>query len=166
MYEDGFGPQQVTTPETFAVVCTREFAAPVAEVWRAWEDPTYVTQWWGPTGFTSPSADMDFRVGGTSVIYLRGPAEFRGRDIYNTLTYRLIEPTSLIEFDLALTNAASAATPRTRPRRHIVTFTAVASKWTAMTVTEFGYPTELVRDHAKAELEQCLDKLTTLLEKN
>ncbi|MFG1795894.1 hypothetical protein [Nocardia sp. NPDC049149] len=100
------------------------------------------------------------------MICLRALAEHRGPDIYNTLTYRQIEPTSLIEFDLARTNAASAGAPRTPPRRHIVTFTAVASKWTAMTVTEFGHPTALMRDHAKAELEQGLDKLTALLEQS
>src|SRR5664279_5577600 len=65
-------------PDTYDVISTREFAAPATEVWRAWSDPEYVTQWWGPHGFTSPSADLDFRVGGTSLVCMRAPAEFGG----------------------------------------------------------------------------------------
>ena len=32
-----------------------------------------------------------------------------------------------------------------------------------MTVTEFGYRDEQMRDQSKAGLEQCLDKMTALL---
>jgi uncharacterized protein YndB with AHSA1/START domain len=49
--------------ETFDVV-TRVFDAPVEEVWKAWSDPSYVTRWWESAEFTSPAAEMDFRVGG------------------------------------------------------------------------------------------------------
>ncbi len=31
--------------ETFNVVVTRVFDAPVEEVWRAWSDPEYVMRW-------------------------------------------------------------------------------------------------------------------------
>mgnify|MGYP000175569764 CR=1 FL=1 len=50
--------------DSYDVTSAREFAVPATEVWRAWSDPEYVRQWWGPDGFTSPSADLDFRVGG------------------------------------------------------------------------------------------------------
>jgi uncharacterized protein YndB with AHSA1/START domain len=42
--------------ETFDVVVSRVLDAPVGEAWKAWSDPEYVMRWWGPTGFTSPSA--------------------------------------------------------------------------------------------------------------
>jgi uncharacterized protein YndB with AHSA1/START domain len=48
-------------PQLRNVVVTRVFAAPVERVWRAWSDPNDVMQWWGPTGFTCPLANMDFR---------------------------------------------------------------------------------------------------------
>jgi uncharacterized protein YndB with AHSA1/START domain len=54
--------------ETFDVVVTRILDAPIEEAWKAWSDPGYVTRWWGPAGFTSPSAEMDFRVGGASLV--------------------------------------------------------------------------------------------------
>src|SRR6478672_6963962 len=138
------------THETFDVVSTREFAAPISRVWRAWSDPDYLTQWWGPTGFTSPSADLDFRVGGTSLVCMRAPAEYGGQDMYTTWTYRRIEPTHLIEFDNRFTDSmrASVPPPPGVPTvvPHLVTFTSVTADRTSMTVTEFGYPSEQVRD--------------------
>jgi uncharacterized protein YndB with AHSA1/START domain len=155
-------------PDTYDVISIREFAVPVADVWRAWHDPEYVTQWWGPAGFTSPRADLDFRVGGTSLVCMRAPAEFGGQDMYNTWTYRRIEPTSLIEFDLAFTDATGAGVeppPGVPPQvRHVVTFTPLPGGRTSMTVTEYGYAEEQVRDQSKAGLEQCLDKMAALLE--
>jgi uncharacterized protein YndB with AHSA1/START domain len=154
--------------DTFDVVSTREFAAPVEEVWRAWHDPAYVMNWWGPRGFTSPRADMDFRVGGTSLVCMRAPVEFGGQDMYNTWTYRRIEPASLLEFDLSFTDATGAAVepPPGVPSevRHVVTFSPVAEDRTSMTVTEYGYPDEQVRDQSQTGLEQCLDKMATLVE--
>jgi len=153
--------------DTYDVTSAREFAAPATEVWRAWSDPEYVRQWWGPDGFTSPSADLDFRVGGTSLVCMRAPAEFGGQDMYNTWTYRRIEPISLIEFDNAFTDATGAGidppprVPTVVP--HVVTFAPLPSGGTAMTVTEFGYRDEQMRDQSKAGLEQCLDKMAALL---
>ena len=54
--------------QTHDVVVTRRFDAPVERAWNAWSDPEDVRQWWGPTGFTCPRADMDFREGGTSLV--------------------------------------------------------------------------------------------------
>ena len=33
-----------------------------------------------------------------------------------------------------------------------------------MTISEYGYANEQVRDQSRASLEQCLDKMATLLE--
>ncbi len=153
--------------DAYDVISTRQFKAPVAEVWRAWSEPDYVTQWWGPEGFTSPSADLDFRVGGTSLVCMRAPADYGGQDFYNTWTYRRIEPVALIEFDngFADANGATVDPPPGVPAvvRHLVTFQSLPSGETLMTVTEFGYPVPEVRDQSKAGLEQCLDKMAALL---
>jgi len=65
---------------THDLAVTRVLDAPVEEAWRAWTEPERVRRWWGPTGFTSPSADMDVRVGGTSLVCMRAPAEYGGQD--------------------------------------------------------------------------------------
>jgi uncharacterized protein YndB with AHSA1/START domain len=161
-------PLEASLSDTYDVVSTREFAAPAAEVWRAWSDPDYVTRWWGPAGFTSPHADLDFRVGGTSLVCMRAPAEFGSQDLCNTWTYRRIEPFGLIEFDLAFIDPSETRVepPPGVPSevRHVVTLTPLPGGRTSMTVTEFGYPGEQMRDQSKAGLEQCLDKMAVLLE--
>jgi|GEM_PF-5798607 len=29
-------------------------------VWKAWTDPKYMMQWWGPKGFTAPFCEIVF----------------------------------------------------------------------------------------------------------
>src|SRR5689334_8509516 len=77
---------------------SRIFDAPIELVWKAWTDPEYVMMWWGPDHFTSPSARMDFREGGTSLVCMRAPKEFGGQDMYSTWAYREIVPLQRIEF--------------------------------------------------------------------
>ncbi|HEY1501689.1 MAG TPA: SRPBCC domain-containing protein [Acidobacteriaceae bacterium] len=54
--------------ETERMVVTRVFDAPRELVWKAWTDPKYVKQWWGPNRCTSPFCEMDFREGGKFLI--------------------------------------------------------------------------------------------------
>ncbi len=42
----------------------RAFRAPVALVFRLWEDPEHRARWWGPKGFTCKHLKQDFRPGG------------------------------------------------------------------------------------------------------
>jgi uncharacterized protein YndB with AHSA1/START domain len=128
--------------QTFDVVVTRIFDAPVEEVWKAWSDPEYVKRWWGPAGFTSPSAEMDFRVGGASLVCMRAPEEYGGQDMYHTWTYTRIDPQERIEF---VSNFADEDGGRTE-----------------ITVTEYGYTTERACDLSKAGMEQCLDKMAAI----
>ncbi len=75
--------------ETERMVVTRVFDAPRALVWKAWTTPEYVMQWWGPKGFTSPSCEMDFRVGGKYLFCMRTPD---GQDCWTGGEYREIVP--------------------------------------------------------------------------
>ena len=60
-----------TVDEIERMVVTRVFDAPRELVWKAWTDPKYIMQWWGPKGFTSPVCKMDFRVGGKLLCCMR-----------------------------------------------------------------------------------------------
>jgi uncharacterized protein YndB with AHSA1/START domain len=157
--------------QTFDVVVTRIFDAPVEEVWKAWSDPAYVRRWWGPTGFTSPSAEMDFRAGGASLVCMRAPAEYGGQDMYNTWTYTRIDPHERIEFvsnfadkeGRHLDRAAMGMPPGVPyDVPHVITFEAAGEGRTEMTVTEHGYTTEQARDLSRAGMEQCLDKMAAM----
>jgi uncharacterized protein YndB with AHSA1/START domain len=62
-----------TVNEKERMVVTRVFDAPRELVWKAWTDPKYVMQWWGPNGFTAPVCKIDFRVGGKFLFCMRTP---------------------------------------------------------------------------------------------
>ena len=151
------------------LVVTRVFDAPLKQVWKSWTDPELVTHWWGPTGFTSPVARIDFREGGTSLVCMRSP---EGQDLYNTWTYRKIVPMERIEFvqrfsdkDGRTLEPAEIGLPPDIPREvpHVVTFEARGDNKTEMTVTEYGYTSDQVVDISRAGLEQCLDKMAAIL---
>src|SRR6476660_1182686 len=78
-----------TVNEMERMVVTRVFDAPRELVWKAWTDPKYVMQWWGPKGFTSPFCKMDFRVGGKFLCCMRAPD---GQEFWNAGEYHEIIP--------------------------------------------------------------------------
>jgi uncharacterized protein YndB with AHSA1/START domain len=46
------------------LLITRVFDAPVALVFRMWEDQDHKRRWWGPAKFTCTALEQDFRPGG------------------------------------------------------------------------------------------------------
>ena len=72
---------QNTVNETERMVVTRVFDAPRELVWKAWTDPKYVMQWWGPKGFTAPFCEIDFRVGGKFLCGMKSPDGLEWRRI-------------------------------------------------------------------------------------
>ena len=78
-----------TVNETERMVITRVFDAPRELVWKAWTDPKYVMQWWGPKGFTAPVCKMDFREGGKFLCCMRSPD---GQEFWNGGEYHEIVP--------------------------------------------------------------------------
>lgn len=162
-----------TEPTTRNIVVTRVFNAPVERVWSAWRDSDQMMGWWGPTGFTVPVAQMDFREGGTSLICMRAPQEWGGQDYYNTWAYSRIVPMERIEFTMthadssgAKVDPADVGMPPGTPQdvRHQITFNALSASQTEMTVTEYGYTSDEVLELSKAGLEQCLDKMQVMVE--
>ena len=156
--------------KTRDLIVTRVFDAPVELMWKAWTDPQYIMKWWGPDYFTSPSAKIDLRVGGTSLVCMRAPKEFGGMDMYSTWAYEEIVPMERIEFIQNLADKdgnpidpAEIGMPPEFPRdiRTVVTFKALGDGKTEMTVTEYNMPTadtEMGRN-AELGLNQSLDKM-------
>lgn len=157
-----------STTNSKNMVLTRVFDAPVEKVWQAWGDTDYVQQWWGPTGFTCPVAEMDFREGGTSLVCMRAPQEYGGQDMYNTWTYTKIVPLERIEFyhhfsdeNGKMIDPTSIGLPPEIPLEvpHIITFKSLGDNQTEITVTEFGYPSDEIVEMSKMGMAQCLDKM-------
>ena len=77
--------------------------APLERVFTALVEPEELAKWWGPKGFTSPSIDLDPRVGGSYRITMQPPegevfhlsGEFLAVDPPNRLSYTFCweEPT-------------------------------------------------------------------------
>jgi len=78
-----------TVNEVERMRVTRVFDAPRELVWKAWTDPKYVMQWWGPKGFTAPVCKMDVRVGGKSLCCMKTPD---GQEFWNGIEYHEIVP--------------------------------------------------------------------------
>ncbi len=83
--------------QTERMVVTRVFDAPRELVWKAWTDPEYVMQWWGPKGFSSPVCKIDFRVGGKFLCCMRTPD---GQDFWNGGEYHEIVPQEKIVYSM------------------------------------------------------------------
>ena len=163
---------QNQTATTKSMTLTRTFDAPVADVWKHWSDSEKVMKWWGPKGFTSPLAKMDFREGGVSLVCMRAPKEFGGFDMYNTWTYKKIVPHERIEFTLNFTDKdgnkldpAQMSLPVGIPKEvpHVITFKAIGDNKTEMTVVESGYTTDQAVETSRAGLTECLDKMAQSL---
>ena len=156
-------PTQAINKRDLVVTCV--FDAPVEQVWKAWSDPEYVMQWWGPEGFTSPLAKMDFREGATSLVCMSSP-EYG--DHYSTWQYEKIELMQRIEYihnlsdkDGNSVDPVSMGMPPDFPQdqRHTVTFKDLGNGKTEMTVTEYDWTVGQMMEMSKMGLEQCLKKM-------
>jgi uncharacterized protein YndB with AHSA1/START domain len=72
------------------LVIQRIFDAPRARVFDAWTKVEHVVNWFGPSEFTAPFCEIDFRVGGSYRICMRAP---EGEDHWVSGEYReIVEP--------------------------------------------------------------------------
>lgn len=56
-----------------SIVVSREFNAPVANVWRAYTESELLDQWWGPQPWRAETKSMDFTPGGYWLYAMVGP---------------------------------------------------------------------------------------------
>lgn len=156
---------------TYDLVMSRTFDVAVDEAWTAWTSAEQVRRWWGPRGWTVPVAEMDVREGGTSLIGMRARAEGGAVEVFTTWTYTQVIAPRRLEFDLVFTDVdrnpvGEALRPPGVPGRvrHLVTLDPTEDGGTEMTVFEFGYESLEAREMSAAGLEQCLDKMSTVLQ--
>lgn len=151
------------------LVITRVFDAPVERVWQAWTDAAAVKQWWGPTGFTAPVADLDVRVGGTSLVCMSHP-EFGTN--YSTWDYQEIVPLARLAFIHNLADEhghkvdpVSLGMPSDFPvdQLQVITFKALSEGKTELTVIEHDWTVGQMMEMSKMGMEQCLDKMAAIL---
>ncbi len=160
-------PVPAPNPQTdFAT--TRIFAAPPEQIWRAWTEGEVLKRWWGPRGFTCPVAEMDVRIGGTSLVAMKAPPEFGGKTYHNTWTYSTIVPPYRLDFVARFSDEhgnpvdpSQQGLPPGIPAEvpHVLIFEPAHDGGTRLTVIEYGYGSEEAINLSRQGLEQCLDKL-------
>ena len=155
------------TDETTEIVVRRILNAPVETVWRLWTDPELVTEWWGPQDYTSPSASIDLREGGSYVFSMRAPDEQGGAESFTGGVDTRIVPLERLEVTQSITDADGEPLPPdqlpegfTQGIRTSVEFAAIGGL-TELTITERGWSRSLMSVFAYAGMHQSLDKLTT-----
>ncbi len=112
---------------------TRTIDAPRALVFEVWTTPEHLSQWWGPTGFSLPGCELDFREGGAFRFHMRAPS---GQEHWlHGVFQEIIEPERLV-FSFAWGTAERATGPAT-----LVT----------VTLEEMGEKTKLTLRHTGLE---------------
>ena len=85
-----------------AVNIKRLIKAPRAAVFKAWTDPKELKKWWGPEGYTCPSAEIDLRVGGHYRFGFKGE---EGDPFYVRGVYREVQRPGKLVFSWAWESA-------------------------------------------------------------
>jgi uncharacterized protein YndB with AHSA1/START domain len=159
--------------QTRTINITRVFDAPREKVWAAFTEPEQIMKWWGPEQFTSPAAEVDFRVGGKFLFCMHGPAGTPfDQDMWSGGIYKEIVPMEKIvatdHFADAEGNFISpkeAGMPGEWPTDEmLVTFTfedAPGGK-TKFTLKHEGHPESMAKD-ATSGWNTSLDKLAAAL---
>jgi uncharacterized protein YndB with AHSA1/START domain len=150
------------------IVINRLFYAPRNLVWRAWTEPEFVMQWWGPKDYTSPSCTIDLRVGGKYLFCMRSP---EGRDFWSTGYYREIKKPERIVCTDSFADEKGNVVPATYygmsqdfPREMLVTVTfEVQPGMTRLTLRHAGIPEGEMRDLTRAGWNESMDKLAGVL---
>jgi uncharacterized protein YndB with AHSA1/START domain len=152
------------------IIFTRILNASPESVWKCWSEPGFVMRWWGPDGFTSPRAIINFRENRSSVVCMKAPPELGGMDYYNIWSYRKIVPYETIEYIQNLCDEKGniidpilVNMPPDFPKdtETTITLERIGDEKTKITFREycdFGQMYEL----AKLGLEQCMNKMAAI----
>jgi uncharacterized protein YndB with AHSA1/START domain len=142
-------------PTTLVVV--RRIAAPVAEVFEAWTDPTLLGQWLAPGPLVVTHASADARAGGAYRIVARDPL---GTDHVTTGEYREVVPdTRLVQ------TWVYHGHPQVEHYFTLlsVDFRALGPDATELTIRQELLLTEMDREGNRMGWSLCLDKLERLV---
>ncbi|MEO0945395.1 MAG: SRPBCC domain-containing protein [Pseudomonadota bacterium] len=87
------------------VQITRDFDAPIQDIWNMWTDPELFSRWYGPNGFTVPVAEMDVTVGGTRKICMEMKAPERTMTMWFTGTYTVVSAPNRLAYTESMCDA-------------------------------------------------------------
>lgn len=164
---DKLGEFVADDPRTMFI--TRIFNAPLEKVWRAWTDPKLVKQWWGPEHFTSPGAEIDFRVGGKYLFGMRDPD---GNEYWSTGEYVEIAPMARIVYTDSFSDAqGNVVSPQQfgmsadfpESQEITLTFEDLGGQ-TLLRISSASMPRDAMFEMARSGMTTSLDKLARVVE--
>lgn len=71
-----------------SILVSREFNAPVANVWRCYTEPELLDKWWGPAPWHAETKTMNFKVGGFWLYAMVSP---EGEKHWGIMNYKAID---------------------------------------------------------------------------
>ena len=150
--------------EEQGLVIERVFDAPRELVWRAWTEPEHFMRWYGPNGFTVPTCEIDFRVGGRRLIGMRSPD---GQDYWTTGVYLEIAPLErfVATESMADEHGNVVGMGGDAPLETTVTVTLedLGGGRTKVTLRQVGWTDDSMAAGASAGWNQAFDKLAEVL---
>jgi uncharacterized protein YndB with AHSA1/START domain len=168
----GFHPAGASLGQTYTegdamtseheLVLTRLIDAPRENLFRCWTEPSLLKQWFAPTPFTTPVAEVDLRVGGASRIVMQAPD---GKEIPCPGTYLEIVPNRKLVFTDAYTGDWMPTTSGKPFMTAIITFDDEGGQ-TRYTATVRHWSAEDKKTHEDMGFHsgwgQCADQLAAL----
>ncbi|MCE3227272.1 MAG: Activator of Hsp90 ATPase 1 family protein [Bacteroidetes bacterium] len=148
-----------------SILVSREFNAPLENVWRAYTEKELLDQWWGPQPWRAETKTMNFSPGGYWLYAMVGP---EGEKHWARMNYINIDPQKSIQLEDLFSDENGKTNSDLPVSKGSMTFTKTAN----------GTKVEFKMTYAKEEdvqkmiemgFEQgitiCFDQLETLLEK-
>jgi uncharacterized protein YndB with AHSA1/START domain len=132
----------------------RTFDAPASVLFALWSKPEHMKRWMGPSNFTCPEAEIDFRVGGAYRALITSPEH--GENWFGGI-YREIVPNRRLVFTFAWDNDGPSAGVETLVT---ITFEEKGRK-TVQTFHQKPFPTVERRDSHVGGWTEAFDKLGT-----
>jgi len=151
------------SPDGNILVTDRWFRAPRKLVWRTFEDPILLAQWWGPEHFISRIELLEFLPGGSWIVVMVAPdgAEYRSRYIFTDI----LAPERIVYRNLPSTDSVWRGDP---PRLYVntLTFQEIDGRTHLNLRAEFATADDLqasIRGGFGRGTHQSLDRLERLL---
>jgi uncharacterized protein YndB with AHSA1/START domain len=149
-----------------SILVSREFEAPLADVWKAYTDPKLLDQWWGPSPWRAETKQMSFKPGGYWLYAMVGP---EGEKHWARMDYLAIDPqksfdvqdsfadeNGVINRDMPVSKGRSSFTKTAKGTR--VDFKLIYSTAEQLQkIVEMGF---------EQGITQCMDQLDAMLEKD
>lgn len=121
-------------------VIERTFAAPRELVFKVFSECEHLTHWWGPSGWTLPVCQIDFRAGGVWFYCMRGP---EGEESCGKATYQEIIAPERIVYKDAFADADGNVMPGMPEMVTALTFTEHDGKTRLTSRTQFPSAADL-----------------------